>query len=680
MKKKYLALLTCSGFCVPAYAEDVQTQSYDDPNDIPTIIVEGEKISEINVKQVKSADLAEALNRESASISLVRRSGIANDIILRGQKKDNINILIDDAKVHGACANRMDPPTSHVITNVVEEVEIIEGPYDVENFGTLSGEIRVTTRKPEEGFHGDINLNAGSWSYQKLSGSLSGGNENVRVLVSASTESSEQYEDGDGNTFAEQQQNYAPDSKAIYKPENEGLDAYEKKSFMGKFYWDPAANQQLMLSYTANRSDNVLYPNTPMDALYDDSDLLNFEYRITDLGAWSKALEFKAYNSYVDHPMSTIYRKMAGMNGANEKINHLESEITGARIKNTFDLGETLEMTVGIDSSLRNWDGTYTGYGMNADATGVKSIDDADTENLGFFVEAEKEFNDFNLKAGLRYDDTTITPGDSNEQFGENEYTAFSGFLFGTYQMSATNKLFGGAGQASRVPDGKELYFKGTKPGKVVMIGNPDLEQTTNSEIDFGIESDYENFDMKIKLFYSWLDDFIVYNDSKMMNRYENVDATIYGIDLSGSFNLTDAMYLDYGVAWQRGEKEDPLQGQTGTDLPEIPPLKGTVAFNWDYAEGSAARVEVVASDDWSRIDEENGEQELDGWAVMNLRVQHSFNNGFGVTAGVDNLFDETYAVSNTYKDLTLVFDGTGEVMLMNEPGRYFYLNGSYRF
>jgi len=71
-------------------------------------------IKNVSGEEVKSADLAEALSRNVPSISLVRRSGIANDIILRGQKRDNINIIIDGAKIYGACVNRMDPPTSHV--------------------------------------------------------------------------------------------------------------------------------------------------------------------------------------------------------------------------------------------------------------------------------------------------------------------------------------------------------------------------------------------------------------------------------------------------------------------------------------------------------------------------------------------------------------------------------------
>lgn len=44
-------------------------------------------VKDVSDEQIKSADLAEALSKNVPSISIVRRSGIANDIILRGQKK-----------------------------------------------------------------------------------------------------------------------------------------------------------------------------------------------------------------------------------------------------------------------------------------------------------------------------------------------------------------------------------------------------------------------------------------------------------------------------------------------------------------------------------------------------------------------------------------------------------------
>ena len=55
--------------------------------ELPTIIVEGTRLSDVSAKEIKSADLAEALGRKVPSVSIVRRSGIANDIILRGQKR-----------------------------------------------------------------------------------------------------------------------------------------------------------------------------------------------------------------------------------------------------------------------------------------------------------------------------------------------------------------------------------------------------------------------------------------------------------------------------------------------------------------------------------------------------------------------------------------------------------------
>ncbi len=132
-------------------------------------------VKDIHNEDLKSADLAEALMKNSPNIGIVRRNGIANDIILRGQKKDNINILIDGAKIYGACPNRMDPPTSHIVTNNIQSVKIIEGPYDVENFGTLSGLVKVETKEPKDGFNAEINLNAGSFSYKKTSATIEGG-------------------------------------------------------------------------------------------------------------------------------------------------------------------------------------------------------------------------------------------------------------------------------------------------------------------------------------------------------------------------------------------------------------------------------------------------------------------------------------------------------------------------
>lgn len=675
-KKQIVPLMVCAGLWATALAAE-QEAIKEDTDEMPDMVVEGTRLDDISGKEVKSADLAEALSRQVPGVSLVRRSGIANDIILRGQKKDNINILIDGGKIYGACPNRMDPPTSHILTNNIESVEVTEGPYDVENFGTLSGAVKIITKEPEEGMHGEVSLNVGSWNYLKGAATLTGGTDRVRAMASISKESSEQYQDGDGNDFAEQIENYDPTGMARYKDEYRNMDAYDKSTFMGKLYIDVTDNQELKLSYTRNRSDEVLYPSSKMDAVYDDSDIFDVNYSIRDLGEFSKELSFQYYNSQVQHPMSTRYRLSSGPDSMNEMTHYLETEMQGAKVKNVFDLSDGTEMSIGLDFSRRNWDGVFQAKGMMSMVDGFVSIDDVDTNNAAIFVEAEKDFNNFNLKLGARYDDTSIEPAGMQPS---NDYTAFSAFAFGTYALQDGLKVFAGLGQSSRVPDARELYMIMPMMGKPMMVGTPDLEQVTNTEIDLGLELHAGAFYIKPKLFYSWLDNFIIYNDSKMMRRFDNVDSSIYGFSIDGSYNFSDQLSMDFGLAYQRGEKDQAQPGQTDTDLPEIPPLKGVVALNWEYMQDSLAKVEVVGSDSWTHFDAGNGEQKLDSWMVLNLKVDHALTENINLVLGIDNVFDQTYAVSNTYKDLTLLESGGGEVMLINEPGRYFYLNAAYRF
>lgn len=674
MKKiNLLTLSVCASLsCLSASAEE--TTNENTAETLPVILIEGKKIKQVSVNEVKSADLAEALSKKIPNISLVRRSGIANDIILRGQKKDNINILIDNAKIHGACPNRMDPPTSHILTNNIEDVEVTEGPYDVENFGTLSGAVKVTTKKPEAGFRGEVNLNMGSWDYQKFATTLSGGNEKVRAMLSLSQETGGQYEDGDGNDFSQQIEAAVPGSMSNYKTQYQDHDAYKKSTLMGKVYATISDNQEMDVSYTANRSDDVFYPSTPMDAIYDDSDMITLNYRFLNLGEYSNKLEIQTYSSKVDHPMSTYFRKVSdGMMG--EMISALETKSTGIKVINTADLSALADIKYGIDINTRNWDGEYKN---SSGPIGIASIPDADTENMAVFLQYDRDLSrDVNLKVGLRYDDTSITNADPALQ--GNDYTAVSAFIFSSYQMNEQHKLFAGMGRGSRVPDARELYFRSSMMGGM-LLGTPDLDDTTNTEIDLGIENQLGGLSMKSKIFYSKLDNYIYFNSSKSMNKFENIDASIYGLDISGQYRINSSFDIDFGLALQKGSKDEALAGQTDKDLAEIPPMKISSALNYHYQKDSSAMIEVISSSSWDDYDADNGEQALDSWTVMNMKVKHHFNEQFGLTFGIDNVFDKAYAVSNTYKDLTLLTDGSGEVMLINEPGRYVYINGTYSF
>ncbi len=149
-------------------------------------------------------------------------------------------------------------------------------------------------------------------------------------------------------------------------------------------------------------------------------------------------------------------------------------------------------------------------------------------------------------------------------------------------------------------------------------------------------------------------------------------------IEIFDDYETLDKMF-DYAKK-QKGRKDDPLRGQRGKDMPEIAPFKANAAINYDYDSSLALRAEVVASDRWDDFDYENGEQELAGYGILNLKATKAFSTGFEIIVGVDNVFDNTYAVSNTYNDLILLNIPGNEVMLLNEPGRYVYTNIKYKF
>ncbi len=666
------------------------------------VVVE-EKINTVTVKNIsseelKSADLAEALAKNVPSASLVRRSGIANDIILRGQKRDNINVIIDGTKVCGACVNRMDPPTSHVATHIVQNVEIKEGPFDVENSGTLSGLVNITTKEPESGFGGEVNLNAGSFGYQKGSFTVYGGNEDVKALLSVATEKGEQYEDGNGDNFAAQLKK-ATDGTAMkgmqYQPRYEGMDAFEKTTFMAKIFGHISDDQDIKVSYTGNRSDNVLYPSSKMDAAWDDSDIVNIEYQIRNLGKYSKELNIQRYISKVDHPMTIKYRKKAvAINPKTTKpygdiTNHLTTQMAGTKLKNSWDMGNTY-VTVGLDTSTREWDGQYFksvgGDYMKFPPTSPtkgqikRSIHDGESVNKAIFIKTNSKIGMVDLEAGARFDDTTVENGGTAQN---NDYSSVSGNIFATINTSDSMRYFAGIGKSARVPDPRELYFMSSmSPSATTLIGNPKLDQTENYEIDLGFEKVYDSFSIKTKVFYSMLKDYIYLNGDKKKNVFENIDATIYGAEVSGAYLATESIYLDYAVAYKKGEKDNPLAGQSDTDMAEISPLKANLGVGYDYDDSLSAKLDVVAASAWKDYDSDNGEQELDAYTSLNLKVNKEFDNGIGLTFGVDNILDEAYTTTNTYKDLTLIMTGAnvGDTMLLNEPGRYFYLNASYKF
>lgn len=630
------------------------------------------------VKFSRQSDLGEMLSNTLPEITMVRNSGVGNDIILRGFRKDNINVTIDDAKVCGACPNRMDPPSMHVSSSQIASVEVQEGPFDVTQFGSLGGKINIVTKDPEKGVHGEISTTLGSFDYRKLSTTLEGGNDSIQALVGFSRETSGQYKDGDGLTLAEQTDALTATASAQrYAPTYKDMNAYERNNYWAKIVGKISDNQKLTLSYFGDRADDVLYPRYPMDAKIDDTDMLKAKYQLFNLSDFSDELKIEAYHSKVKHEMGTYYRKSAS---TATMIAPVDATIKGASIENTLNISGT-KVSLGLDSSIRNWNGTK--YSTATPSTITILLPDVDTKNISVYAKGAKTIGNYEINGGVRYDDTSINADQTKTGYStakDKEYNDVSANIMTKYNLSSTTSIFTGIGQSIRVPDAKELYWLNST--------HNNLNETKNREIDVGAEHTAGNFHVKGTAFYSDLKDFIYQyktSSTTTATTWTNIDARIVGLDLQADYLLNNEWRVESGAAYQKGTKKDPSKligtaTQTDKDLAEIPPLKGRVALVMD--SGSNYLMTELIAAKAQTIDSDNGEKDISGYSILNLKYGHDFQNGFSLNTGINNFFNRTYAINNGYigNELITGIVASTDPLVLNEPGRSFYTTLSYKF
>lgn len=623
------------------------------------------------IRESSAKDVGEALTKLEG-IWKLRKGGIANDVVLRGFSKENINVLIDDDRVYGACPLRMDPPPFLVDLSQVERIEVIKGPFDVRHQGSMAGLVNIITKKPEEGFRLKLNASAGSFNFINLSPVVSYADDKLGILVGYSYRYSKPYKDGDGRRITE---------FANYRPEFRNKKAFEINTYFTRLGFKPIKNHSVEFSYTRQDARNVLYPYLLMDTIRDKMDRFNMNYQIDGISDMLKSLKFNLYYAKVDHLMDSRFRTGMFMQS------DAESKTYGGRLE--ANLGD---LTLGFEAYKRNWDVVNFMMMMGTQF----AIPDVDTESFGLYGEYKRNLSDrLRLVAGLRLD-TTKTKADSSKA-NTNLYFAYkntrstsktdtypSGNLQLFYELQKGTELFVGLGHSVRVPDAQKRYFALRRMG-TDWVGNPELKPSRNTELDLGIKHSTDRALIKATAFYSFVQDYItVHNQSKVNNvvpnnnarSYENVDAQFFGGEVDLRLSLTQELFLFGGTSYVQARKETRPgfpQNINSSRVAEIPPLKTRLALRYDKGI-YFGEVETILSATQNRVDRDLRERKTSGYGVVNAKVGGDFK-GFTITAGIDNVLDKKY-----FEHLSYLRDPFRAGVEVPEPGRTFYVNVSYTF
>ncbi|WP_432698276.1 TonB-dependent copper receptor [Marinobacterium sp. YM272] len=603
--------------------------------------------SELNLNQplAPAADGGEVL-RDLTGVSGSRMGGRGIDPVIRGQQQNRLNVILDGAYIYGACPNRMDPPTTYSAAESYDRVVVLKGNHSViYGPGGSGGTVLFERERPQfdaKGYRGKVSAGyAGNGESSTLVADLAAGSDRGYVRFIGDKADAGNYEDGAGD---EVRSSYETESNALML----GARVADRTWLEG--------------SYEQVREEDVLFPGAGMDSPYSDADTWRLKLDHQPQGSSIQRIRAEVYRADIDHLMDNYSLRPAGMM---RMAAPTSSDTLGGRLLiDSYIGGHQLQW--GVDHQQNNRKGVrqmVMPSGMRMDVSDLWP--DVTIEQTGLFAEVKHYLlADSWLKAGGRLDHVTAdakrTPADDDAS--ENN---LSGFLTWNQRLDDRFSLQSTLSRSVRTADATERYIDAGS-----WQGNPDLDPEIHQQMELMLSADAGRFSGSVSGYLDRVDDFIL----RKNNRYSNVGAQLYGIDLELAWQLDANWRLSNGVSWVRGTNRD-----DDTNLSQIPPLTATLALDYQ-------RDAFHAGGDWLLVSQQSdvclagsdcGGQDLQqtpGYGVVNLNAGYDITANLSVDAGIDNLFDKRYSDHLNREDLL------GNSVQVSEPGRNLWVRMSARF
>lgn len=618
---------------------------------------------------------AATMLRELPEINGIRKSGgYGLDPVLRGFKYDQLNILVDGVlTASAACPNRMDPPTSQISLNMIDQVDIIKGPYALRYGNAVGGTINFRSAEAAYGqqpslggrFSAGMEFNGSVYRSELM---LTHHTPISRTELFGSWSKGGNYNDGNGTSVTS---------------------GYERASAGLRLSLRPAPQHEVRMSLARNLARDTRFASLPMDLIHDRtwSSQATHQWK-PDFGSL-REVSTSVYGSFVDHYMSNELRDLNP---------RMSDSSTDARTTNMGGRTETLlqwglrRMYLGADLRAERAEGVRERVILMGPMAGRIFFDNAwqDSQILrgGLFSEYHVTTPQLQatFAARLEWNQATVfdeDPGFAALNQGSAEASwnpALSAGLGWNWSPSLRSSLW--VGRVSRSASITERFINlfpvGVDPYE--MLGNPALKPEINNQIDLITRWSGRTTQAEITVFSAYLQQYITgvvdravsprMAASPGVRRFTNIDnARIFGAEASFTQNGL-WFHQQVKLAWQHG------QNRTNNEpLPEIAPI------DLRYQLGAslwAARLEPELSvrHVWTqdRIATSFGEQATSGFTLVDLRARIRLPRQLMVLAGIDNLTNVRY-----HEHLSRNVSGTTGIPIF-APGRNLHVTVTMQF
>lgn len=663
-----LASAALTLFALPAASQEAKTAATpEDKVSLPEVIVTAPAMEQPMVIETDTANPRTPIPPADGAgylktipgFSVARQGAIDGDPVLRGIGGSRLNVLLDGAPVLGGCPNRMDPPTAYIFPNSFDKLTVLKGPQSVVHGGTTLGTILVERETPKfdkTEIRGSASALYGSHDRNDEVVDAEAGSKQGFLRAIATHSSSDDYRDGNGDALHSR---------------------YWRNSGTAIVGWTPDADTVIKLSFDKSDAQAAM-PGKMMDGTMFEREGLNLELSRENITPWLAKLKAVAFHNYVDHIMDTYSMRynLSGMGGmtAASQVDHL---MQGGKILAELTPNAATQVSLGVDyvhdeHSARSQ--TLAEYRNGIGLNGKMRVRDMSFDTYSAFGEITRELSAKDrLIGGYRL--TQVEAARNNKQPNwEDDRTLNTGFVRYERQVDIGLPVtaFGSLGHVERAPD----FWERNKVTANQSTFTLDTEKT--EQVDLGALYKRGDWRASASLFYAFTQDFILVSS----NNANGVQAERWGGEGELAYQFLPSWSVEATAAYVHGKN---LSDKVA--LAQTPPLDTSLALKYD--DGTflgGLHMRAVAGqhrthNGWgSVIGQDIGE--TGGFAVFSLNAGWRLDDAVTFTAGVDNIFDKTYAehISKTGAFAGADLAAYNDSVRVNEPGRTLWMRGSLKF
>ena len=646
--------------------------------------IKGEKVDEKKAENIQrtlqsiTGITTEFTDGDSLKIHI---RGIENQVYMG--EKPGVAVVIDGVPVFERTGS------VNIDMDNIESIKVIKGGASY-LFGddALSGAVIITTKKGAKNAGGKVELEHGTYGYEKYLAKYGISKEKYNAYIQASRRTKDgYYEDGDYETnyLNGKTQYYIDDTSDItagfeYSKRNKNshgtvrgvTEAYENP----KSIWTP--NNENVKDYAAMFDVELLKLFATYSKQFDDNkNLLVNVYQYGDNTTfYSGSTIYDLSHNLITDPTLKPY-----LNDYEQVQRGIKSEFRGNN-------GANGAYMVGLDLRANNYKNNTsyamdwsqkTGYGPFPTYTdyyeGTVTSDDETDENVyAIYGEYKYKINDkWSVTSNLRYDyinldyDSDLSGLQLEKSFKNLSYRAGA-----NYQLNDHIAFYTALSTGFRSPSIKQLFYGDISPTETT-DSNPNLKPEETKSFDIGVRGKSDAFGLKhnyeVGLFVMDRSDYIMSSVGQYSSpvsgehsRYENIGGMrSQGLELSVQSELSekltshlaytyiDAYFTQYdnfnlilGSKW--GSYTVVPYDLKGYDVPRVSKHHLNVALDYKPTANFTISPEIDAISPYYA--DELNRFKVPGHAVINLNLDyktkiHGYDTSFYTR--VDNLFDKYY-------------------------------------